>query len=77
VDPSHPAIVHAATRDALFTSTDGGLNWQSVNEDLTFRDFRSSFVEQRELDALVEAGLRLAIDPLTPTTLYSASVDGI
>ena len=68
IDPQDPAIVYAAVvpgdsgsvYTGVFKSTNGGTTWSAANAGLPS-------------PALID---QLAIDPLTPTTLYARSVAG-
>jgi photosystem II stability/assembly factor-like uncharacterized protein len=57
IDPKDPNIFHAATDAGVFKSTNGGINWLPIRE----RD--SDYCESTFL----------AIDPLTPSTVFSGS----
>lgn len=65
IDPTNPAIVYACTFGGVFTSVDGGGTWN-----------RSSTGYSCYSNAY---GCSLAIDPVTPTTIYAAkqSVAGV
>lgn len=63
VDPSSGAV-YAAAGDSIFKSTDGGANWRRLNAKFLLLGWvprQPAFVRS------------LAIDPITPTTLYAAT----
>jgi photosystem II stability/assembly factor-like uncharacterized protein len=64
LDPLTPATLYAGTTsDGVFKSTDGGENWRMITE---LPESDSDYVEMLVIDSL-------AIDPLTPTTLYAGT----
>src|SRR5437016_1310639 len=63
VDPINPDVVYASTVDEVFKSTDGGRSWIRASAGIPiFEQATQSF-----------AGYRLAIDPITPSTIYGAT----
>jgi photosystem II stability/assembly factor-like uncharacterized protein len=47
VDPSHRHILYAATRDGVFKSLDGGVQWTPVNDGLTDLEVLSLGIDKR------------------------------
>ncbi len=79
VSPSNPLDITAANQFGVWRSLDGGLSWQSLNQDLPNLDARS-FVGQRTLVladsvlASVTAGKWAAADGIAPETALRASL---
>ena len=72
VDPTAPNTIYAGTFGAgIFKSTNGGGNWTAINNGLLASGFvTTNFAQNLSIWAL-------AIDPLTPTTLYAGTDDGL
>ena len=68
IDPMTPATLYAATGlTGVFKSTDGGMSWNAINNGLHGSFGSPSFYEI--------GVVALAIDPLTPTTLYAGELE--
>src|SRR3989441_441402 len=67
-DPQHENTVYAASESGVFKSTDGGATWSAFNGGLT--DFLTAYGVGPSVGPL-------AIDPLTPTTLYAGTSIGV
>ena len=72
IDPATPARVYAGTARGIARSTDGGLSW---NTSLSV----APMARLSNLGPTIAIGLVLsiAIDPLTPTTLYAGTGQGV
>jgi len=79
VSPSNPLDITASNQFGVWRSLDGGLSWQSLNQDLPNLDARS-FVGQRTVVladsvlASVTAGKWMAADGVAPETALRASL---
>src|SRR2546425_2080127 len=67
-DPQNENTVYAASESGVFKSTDGGATWSAFNGGLT--DFLTAYGVGPSVGPL-------AIDPLTPTTLYAGTSIGV
>jgi photosystem II stability/assembly factor-like uncharacterized protein len=64
IDPERPSTVYAATENCVFRSTDSGDHWTTLHNGLP--------------DSAYWNWVRLAIDPLTPSTLFAGlGLDGV
>lgn len=68
IDPSNTATVYAGTAAAgIFKSSDGGGSWSAINVGLTALTNRAGFVGVNAL----------AIDPVSPATVYAGTGGGV
>jgi hypothetical protein len=68
IDPTTPTTLYAAVRFAgVFKSVDGGKSWVEMNTGLPPADPMEGTISVSSL----------AIDPITPTTLYAGTDDGV
>src|SRR2546422_2965001 len=71
IDPQTPATLYAGTQvGGVFKSIDGGARWQAVNTGLVDDSLVAAARLSWERRAHVTA---LAIDPLTPATVYAVT----
>lgn len=65
LNPSEPSVIYAATDIGMYKSTNGGTSWTAIN---------NGIVRYQNTGPFARA---VAIDPLTPTTLYAGVYSGV
>ncbi len=79
IDAMNPNILYAATRDGVYLSTNGAMNWVAINDGLPAfgRDVTFSHDRVLEIDAVgrsIYAAIRIGKDARSPRTIYKAIV---
>jgi photosystem II stability/assembly factor-like uncharacterized protein len=69
IDPQSPGMIYAETSAGIFKTTDGGKNWSSSNSGLPPLGDPSLLP--------LPAATSIAIDPLTPSTLYAGIIGSL
>lgn len=78
VDPADAQVAYALAAGVLYATTDGGSSWAAQSRvrdrDTPTADASSDDVEEEEWD---DWAVTLAVDPLTPSTIYAGGYRGI
>ena len=80
VDPTNSSTIYAATEQGVLKSTDGGENWTGKPNRFGFPLKSPSGKDVREAGSGLANNSyvwTIAIDPLTPATLYAVTYDGV
>jgi photosystem II stability/assembly factor-like uncharacterized protein len=69
MDPTRPNVMYAGTTGGAYRSMDGTASWEKINNGL---------IPPEILDAALALGVNtIAVDPLTPATVYAGTTKGL